>query len=50
MDLADLDDMCNGDLNEWFEELVNTSGENYEDQEKIYNKYKKNKGTEQKQP
>lgn len=51
MDLVDLTDMCDGDVNKWFEELVNDSGFNYEDQEKLYNKYKSTtKGVESKKP
>lgn len=33
MDLEDLTDMHDGDINNWFESLVNDAGFNYEDQQ-----------------
>lgn len=40
MDLFDLKDMCDGNVMEWFESLVNDSGEMYEDQQALYSKLK----------
>jgi len=40
MDLFDLKDMCDNNIDEWFESLVNDSGFNYEDQQTLYNEFK----------
>jgi hypothetical protein len=47
MDLFDLKDMCENNVNEWFESLVNDSGFSYEDQQARYSKLK---GGSSKQP
>lgn len=40
MDLFDLKDMCSGNVDEWFESLINDAGFNYEDQQEMYQKLK----------
>lgn len=40
MDLFDLKDMCDDNVSEWFENLVNESGDNYEEQQARYAKLK----------
>lgn len=40
MDLFDLKDMCDGNVNEWFESLINDSGFAFEDQMKLYEQFK----------
>jgi hypothetical protein len=45
MDLFDLKDMCEGNVNEWFENLINDSGFNYEEQQEKYQKMKGKGGT-----
>ena len=39
-ELFDIDEMYAGDLNKWFENLINETGQNYEDQQKKYNAMK----------
>lgn len=50
MDLFDLKDMCNNNVQEWFESLVNDSGDNYEDQKAKYDKLKGQKGKSKEEP
>ena len=50
MDLFDLKDMCNNNVQEWFESLVNDSGDNYEDQKAKYHKLKGQKGKSKEEP
>lgn len=44
MDLFDLKDMCDGNVNEWFENLINDSGFNFEQQQEKYQKLKGKSG------
>ena len=44
MDLFDLKDMCSGNVDEWFESLINDTGLNFQDQQEKYQKIKSGKG------
>jgi hypothetical protein len=41
MDIMDLDALHDDNLEEWFESLVNESGSDFEEQQMIYEQFKK---------
>ena len=45
MDMFDLEDMCSGDVNQWFQSLINDTGINFEEQTEKYNKLKGKAGS-----